>query len=41
MKTCRKLGLSFWDYLGARLGAIGTPAVPYLPDLVIARGVPP
>jgi hypothetical protein len=41
MKTCRKLGLSFWDYLGARLGAVGTPAVPYLPDLVIARGVPP
>ena len=41
MKTCRKLGLSFWDYLGARLGATGTPAVPYLPDLVIARGVPP
>jgi Transposase IS66 family len=41
MKTCRKLGLSFWDYLGARLGAVGTPAVPYLPDVVIARGVPP
>jgi hypothetical protein len=41
MKTCRKLGLSFWDYLGARLGAIGTPAVPSLPDLVTARGVPP
>ncbi|MBO0743359.1 MAG: transposase [Hyphomicrobiaceae bacterium] len=41
MKTCRKLGLSFWDYLGARLGAVGSPAVPYLPDLVSARGVPP
>src|SRR3954452_13100562 len=32
-ETCRKLGLSFWDYLGARLGAAGTPAVPYLPEL--------
>jgi hypothetical protein len=41
MKTCRKLGLSFWDYLGARLGAIGASPVPYLPDLVTARGVPP
>jgi hypothetical protein len=41
MKTCRKLGLSFWDYLGDRLGAIGTPVVPYLPDLVIAQRVPP
>jgi len=41
MKTCQKLGLSFWDYLGARLGAFRTPAVPYLPDLVIAHRVPP
>jgi Transposase IS66 family len=41
MKTCRKLGVSFWEYLGARLGAAGTVAVPFLPDLVVARGVPP
>ena len=34
-KTCRKLGLSFWDYLGARL-RIG-PTVPPLADLVAAR----
>jgi hypothetical protein len=37
MKTCRKLGLSFWDYLGARLGTADAPAVPPLPDLVTAR----
>jgi hypothetical protein len=37
MKTCRKLGLSFWDYLGARLGVADAPAVPRLPDLVTAR----
>jgi Transposase IS66 family len=37
LKTCRKLGLSFWDYLGARLGSSDAPAVPFLPDLVRAR----
>jgi hypothetical protein len=37
MKTCRKLGLSFWDYLGARLGSRDAPAVPFLSDLVTAR----
>ena len=36
-KTCAKLGLSFWDYLGARLGITGQAAVPYLPDLVRER----
>jgi Transposase IS66 family len=36
-KTCAKLGLSFWDYLGARLGIPGQAAIPYLPDLVRAR----
>src|SRR5580765_3187448 len=41
LKTCRKLGVSFWDYLGDRFGAAGAPAIPYLPDLVIARAVPP
>jgi hypothetical protein len=39
-KTCAKLGLSFWDYLGARLGINGQPAIPYLPDLVRARCQP-
>jgi hypothetical protein len=27
---CAKLGFSFWDYLGARLAVIGSPAVPLL-----------
>ena len=33
-KTCSKLGISFWDYLGARLAVPGNPAVPPLRDLV-------
>jgi hypothetical protein len=36
-KTCAKLGISFWDYLGARLVIAGTPAIPYLPQLVAQR----
>ena len=39
-KTCAKLGLSFWDYLGVRLGITGQAAIPYLPDLVRARCQP-
>jgi hypothetical protein len=39
-KTCRKLGVAFWDYLGNRLGVPGSPSVPYLPDLVHCRGQP-
>jgi hypothetical protein len=31
-KTCRKHGLSFWDYLVDRVS--GTHLVPYLPDLI-------
>ena len=34
--TCAKLGLSFWDYLGHRLGVPKAEA-PYLPDLVRLR----
>jgi hypothetical protein len=34
MKTCRKLGVSFFGYLGARLHVPGAAAVPPLPDLV-------
>ena len=33
-KTCAKLGISFWDYLGSRLAVAGNAAVPYLPELV-------
>src|SRR5829696_989969 len=40
MKTCQKLGLSFWNYLGARLDAPDQPAIPYLPDLVRSRCSP-
>ncbi len=33
MKTCRKLGVSFWDYLGDRLG-FNLTTVPRLADLI-------
>jgi Transposase IS66 family len=36
-KTCAKLGLSFWDYLGARLAVPEQLAIPYLPQLVQSR----
>jgi len=39
-KTCRKLRIAFWDYLGARLRVPGTHAVPYLPNLIHCRGQP-
>jgi len=39
-KTCRKLGIAFWDYLGARLGVLDGLTVPPLPDLVRSRGQP-
>jgi hypothetical protein len=36
LKTCRKLRLSFFDYLGDRLGMNGDqPRIPPLADLVI------
>jgi hypothetical protein len=34
MKTCAKQAISFWDYLGDRLGAPDAPAVPRLDDLI-------
>jgi hypothetical protein len=34
MKTCRKLGVSFWHYLSDRLRVPGAMPVPPLPDLV-------
>jgi hypothetical protein len=39
MKTCAKLGVSFWNYLGDRLGIADHPVV-YLPDLIRARATP-
>ena len=34
LKTCPKLGISFWDYLGARLKIPDADRVPWLPDLI-------
>ncbi len=39
-KTCRKLRVSFWNYLGARLGVAGTPVVPRLAEIIRCRGQP-
>ncbi|MGH7054000.1 MAG: IS66 family transposase [Stellaceae bacterium] len=36
-KTCAKLGISFWDYLGDRLAVAGSAAVPSLPQPVAQR----
>jgi hypothetical protein len=33
-KTCAKLGISFWDYLGNRLAVPGSLPVRYLPEIV-------
>jgi hypothetical protein len=40
-KTCAKLGIVFWDYLGSRLAVPANPTIPYLPELVTARTRPP
>jgi hypothetical protein len=34
-KTCRKLGISFWDYLNDRIGQVGD--IPPLPEIVRER----
>jgi len=39
-KTCAKLGIAFWDYLGSRLDIEGRSAVPPLADLVRCRERP-
>jgi hypothetical protein len=36
-KTCAKLGITFWDYLGARLAVPGSATIPFLPEIVSAR----
>ena len=38
-KTCAKLGVGFWDYLGHRLHVAGATCVPALPDLVRQRAI--
>jgi hypothetical protein len=35
-----KFSITFWDDLGARIGIIGSPAVPRLLDLTRCRGKP-
>ena len=35
-KTCAKLKIAFWDYLGNRLAVPGAKAIPYLPEVVRA-----
>jgi hypothetical protein len=40
-KTCAKLGIVFWDYLGARLQVANQTAVPRLPELVRQRILAP
>ncbi|MGA8771701.1 MAG: transposase [Rhodomicrobium sp.] len=39
MKTCAKQAVSFWDYLGDRLGVLEAPAVPRLAALVRQNAV--
>jgi hypothetical protein len=41
MKTCARLEIAFWDYLGARLAVPGGPVIPSLAELVLARSRPP
>jgi hypothetical protein len=40
MKTCAKQAISFWDYLGDRLGVLEAPAVPSLAELVRQHAAP-
>jgi hypothetical protein len=41
LKTCAKLDISFWDYLGARLAVLGGPIIPSLAELVLVRSRSP
>ena len=40
LKTCAKLNIPFWDYLGARLAVPGGPIIPPLHKLILARSNP-
>jgi Transposase IS66 family len=40
MHTCAKLGISFWDYLGDRIGIVADVKIPALSDLIRCRGQP-
>jgi hypothetical protein len=36
-KTCAKLGVTFWDYVGARLGAPNHAGIAMLPEMIKTR----
>jgi hypothetical protein len=36
-KTCQKLGITFWDYLGSRLKVPMEQTIPFLPEIVATR----
>jgi hypothetical protein len=40
-KTCAKLKNAFWDYLGSSFAVPGNTEIPYLPEIVTARVLPP
>ena len=40
MKTCKKLGLSFWHYLGNRIGVPDAPNILPIPDIIKAHAAP-
>jgi hypothetical protein len=40
-KTCFKLGIGFWDYLGTRLNVPECQAIPPFSELVLAKARPP
>jgi hypothetical protein len=40
-KTCQKLRISFWDYLGARLAIDDAPQIQCLPNIVSCTWPPP
>ena len=40
-KTCAKLEIAFWDYLGARLAIPGSQAIPRLHEIIMARARSP
>jgi hypothetical protein len=37
MKTCQKLGISFWDYLGHRLGVLDAIPIQDLAETIRQR----
>jgi hypothetical protein len=40
-KTCAKLKIAFWDYLGDRLAVSAAKAIPHLPEIILARAQAP